>query len=101
MNSPYEQFNEPQREVAKHALKRLGRELSAVNFDDVVNAVQAKTFAYEALKTLSEKDRVHFALKIILGSRDTRNAGAIDFAAKRVAEHAEILRKDARARGSV
>lgn len=57
--------------------------------------VALKATAEEALKTLPEKERVHFALKTMLDASDPSTAGALSFAASRITEHANILMREA------
>jgi len=58
-----------------------------------------KSTARDALSALSEKERIQFALKIILDTADTRLAASLHFAANRIAEHAEILTRGAGEKG--
>lgn len=48
-----------------------------------------------ALEGVSDKDRVHFALKLMLDIKDGDAAGALSFAARRVGEHAASLGRTA------
>lgn len=57
--------------------------------------VAQRTTAEEALRGLSDKDKVHFALKLVLDTTDGRAAGALFFAANRITEHAHILMREA------
>lgn len=57
--------------------------------------VALKAAAKETLKALSEKERVHFALKIMLDVNDASVASALRFAANRITEHSNILLREA------
>lgn len=57
--------------------------------------VAQRATAEEALRGLSDKDKVHFALKLILHTTDPDAAGALSFAANRITEHANILMREA------
>ncbi|PHQ99524.1 MAG: hypothetical protein COB39_03465 [Marinosulfonomonas sp.] len=48
-----------------------------------------------ALEGVSGKDRVNFALKLMLDIEDENAAGALSFAARRVGEHATTLNRAA------
>jgi len=57
--------------------------------------VAQRAAAEEALRGLSDKDKVHFALKLILDTTDPDAAGTLSFAANRITEHAHILMREA------
>lgn len=59
--------------------------------DGVVARMRAREMAEAALRGLSDRDRVNFALHLILGTRDPRAAGLLSFAAGQVTEHAHCL----------
>ncbi len=50
-----------------------------------------REIAEEALRDLSDKDRVHFALRLILDTRDPQAVGCVSFAAAMIGEHASTL----------
>jgi hypothetical protein len=54
-----------------------------------------KATAEEALKILPEKERVQFALKVMLDATDAGVASTLEFAANRITEHANILIREA------
>lgn len=58
-------------------------------------AVSQRAAAEEALRGLSDKEKVHFALKLILGTIDPDAASALSFAANRISEHSHILMREA------
>lgn len=57
--------------------------------------IAQRAAAEEALSGLPDKDKVHFALKLILGTTDAQVAGSVSFAANRISEHANILMREA------
>ncbi len=63
--------------------------------DAVVDRVRAQKIAENALAGLSDKDRVHFALRLILGACDPQAAGCVSFAARQIGEHASTLMREA------
>ena len=60
--------------------------------------VALKSAAQEALNALPEKERVHFALKVMLDTTDASVASSLSFAANRVTEHSNILIREAHER---
>lgn len=46
-----------------------------------------------ALEGMSDKDRVHFALKLMLEIKDTNAIGALGFAVRRMGEHVTTLNR--------
>lgn len=57
--------------------------------------VALRATAEEALSALPEKDRVHFALKLMLDVTDPAVAGALSFVSNRITEHSNILMREA------
>lgn len=54
-----------------------------------------RAFAAElALEGMSGKERVHFALKLMLDVRDPRAAGPLTFAARQMGDHANALNRE-------
>lgn len=78
------------REAARSVL-----DAADASLDSIVARVRAQEIAEEALKGLPDRDRVHFALRQMLGVHDPEAAGALAFAASRVRELADILVREA------
>lgn len=101
------QINPERRAAARRALERLDAALDAYQGDDpgtalggaaldaVVDRVRAQEIAESALDALSARDRVHFALRVMLAVHDAEAVGALTFAAHRASEHAQILMREA------
>lgn len=93
------QINPERRAAARRALERLDAALNgALNgaaLDAVVDRVRAQEIAESALDALSARDRVHFALRVMLAVHDAEAVGALTFAAHRASEHAQILMREA------
>ncbi len=79
----------------------VNQQFEAINADAVRDRVKSREIAEEALRGLSDKDKVHFALKLILDTTDAHAVGAMSFAAKRIDEHANILMREAYEREGV
>lgn len=67
----------------------------ACTSDGVVARMRAQETAEAALHGLSDRDRVNFALRLILGARDPRAAGLLSFAAGQITDHAHCLMRAA------
>mgnify|MGYP003675523147 CR=1 FL=1 len=93
------QINPERRAAARRALERLDAALNGVlngaALDAVVDRVRAQEIAESALDALSVRDRVHFALRVMLAVHDAEAVGALTFAAHRASEHAQILMREA------
>lgn len=73
----------------------VNKQFEAINADAVRDRVKSREIAEEALRGLSDKDKVHFALKLILDTTDPDAAGTLSFAANRITEHAHIVMREA------
>lgn len=62
----------------------VNRQFEATNADAVRDRVKSREIAEVALHGLSDKDKVHFALKLILDTTDPDAAGTLSFAANRI-----------------
>jgi hypothetical protein len=68
----------------------------------MTQAIKTKQFecaqratAEQALRGLSDKDRVHFALKIMMETNDPDAVAALRWAQARIVEHADVLVREA------
>lgn len=60
--------------------------------------IVAQRFEAElALEGMSDKDRVHFALKLMLDVKDPNAAGSLSFAARQMGGHAKALSSECEA----
>ena len=59
------------------------------------NEVRQRTVAEVALGGLTDPTRIHFALKIMLESKDPDAVAALRWAQHRIGEHADILLREA------
>lgn len=57
--------------------------------------VALRATAEEALSALPQKERVHFALKVMLDVTDPAVSSVLSFVANRITEHANILMREA------
>ncbi len=81
--------------AAKHALAGVAQQFGGIDLGAVADRVKARELAKEALAALPDKDKVHFALKLILSTYDPNAAGITAFAVRRISEHANILMREA------
>lgn len=63
--------------------------------DALGRRARMRDHAEAALSGLSDKDKVHFALKLMLDVTDTDAAGALSFAGSRITDHAHLLMRAA------
>jgi hypothetical protein len=70
-------------------------QFETISADSVRDRVKSREIAEEALRGLSDKNKVHFALKLILDTTDGQAAGTLSLAANRITEHAHILMREA------
>ncbi len=73
----------------------VSQQFESVDADALRARVKSREIAEEALRGLSGKDRVHFALKLILDITDPAAAGTASFAASQISSHAQRLVREA------
>lgn len=62
--------------------------------------IEAQDAAVAMPEGLSDRVRVHFALRLVLGVTEPDAVGVLHFAASRLQEHAQILMREAFERGT-
>lgn len=83
------------REVVQYAIRVVASQDGRSAADILMDRQLSRDIAEEALSGLSDKGKVHFALKLILDTTDPDAAGTLSFAANRITEHAHILMREA------
>ncbi len=73
----------------------VNQQFESVDADALRAHVKSREIAEEALRGLSGKDKVHFALQLILDITDPAAAGAVSFAGAQIGNHAQRLMREA------
>lgn len=85
--------------LAQDVVKAFVRDMNNPAHRPLIDAMRGRVAQLELVDELvaglSDKAKVHFALRLMLSAQDPEAAGALTFAARRASEHAHALMRDA------